>query len=385
MLGPKPAANARRRVMGPSLDDLLGTETPKEKPVSPSSSALPSRPTTTATTTSSSSSTTHRSTEHHDAEDSGGRGPGRARPDAAQGAGRGGGASGDGDGEGEGEEPKDPGIGGGARQQHQQHGHMSSSGEESTRNPPTSSVAPTRNVIIGPCPVSDPRSHQRLALQQLPTEEEEARWAKQEWLRVKGELPTEDDKLKRPDWMLSIPKERTQKTVLGKPRQFRKNSLEIGDSSVWTDTPADKARKAKEREEGIIRKRIPGSEPEQPTGPKKSRVEGEAPLSKQEMEAKKLMDIYNRKYRSKSLVEEYSEKVSRGETVARSGISPEELSFYGRKKELQKKADDGYEPYFDRERDLQSTHIDQSLAHKLVKEAGTLNSRFSASSTVHFD
>lgn len=50
-------------------------------------------------------------------------------------------------------------------------------------------------------------------------------------------------KVERESWMLDLPPERSASLGLG-PRQFRaKLAPEMGDRSVWTDTPTDTARK----------------------------------------------------------------------------------------------------------------------------------------------
>ena len=48
--------------------------------------------------------------------------------------------------------------------------------------------------------------------------------------------------------MLELPDGKPNLFGLGTaPRQFRKKAVELGDRSVWTDTPADKERKAQVR------------------------------------------------------------------------------------------------------------------------------------------
>jgi hypothetical protein len=48
---------------------------------------------------------------------------------------------------------------------------------------------------------------------------------------------------KRENWMLELPPEQAANFGLG-PRQFRVRTMpELGDRSVWTDTPADRLRK----------------------------------------------------------------------------------------------------------------------------------------------
>lgn len=56
--------------------------------------------------------------------------------------------------------------------------------------------------------------------------------------------PTERD-----GWMVSLPTERTDRNTQGQARQFSRNGVqEVGDLSIWTDTPAEIERKAKAAE-----------------------------------------------------------------------------------------------------------------------------------------
>ena len=51
--------------------------------------------------------------------------------------------------------------------------------------------------------------------------------------------------LERDGWMTALPSDRTDRNATGQAREFRRNGLaELGDLSGWTDTPADRARKA---------------------------------------------------------------------------------------------------------------------------------------------
>ncbi|KAL9963409.1 hypothetical protein ACROYT_G026919 [Oculina patagonica] len=51
-----------------------------------------------------------------------------------------------------------------------------------------------------------------------------------------------DVKPTRETWMTELPPDLSKNFGLG-PRKFRARAVEVGDQSVWTDTPADKARK----------------------------------------------------------------------------------------------------------------------------------------------
>uniref|UniRef100_A0A8B9ZVT1 GPALPP motifs-containing protein 1 n=1 Tax=Anas zonorhyncha TaxID=75864 RepID=A0A8B9ZVT1_9AVES len=65
---------------------------------------------------------------------------------------------------------------------------------------------------------------------------------------MKEKLTSADSQLTRESWMTELPPE--LKNFGFGPRTFkRKADDKSGDRSVWTDTPADRERKAKEREE----------------------------------------------------------------------------------------------------------------------------------------
>ncbi|CAG2062526.1 unnamed protein product, partial [Timema podura] len=70
--------------------------------------------------------------------------------------------------------------------------------------------------------------------------------------KMKRKLAGEDDNdgaLKRESWMLELPPDRATEFGLG-PRQFRKKEkLDPGDKSVWTDTPADRLNKKHSQKE----------------------------------------------------------------------------------------------------------------------------------------
>ncbi|KAJ7392069.1 GPALPP motif-containing protein 1 [Desmophyllum pertusum] len=61
-----------------------------------------------------------------------------------------------------------------------------------------------------------------------------------------------DVKPKRETWMTELPPDLSKNFGLG-PRTFRARAVELGDQSVWTDTPEDKDKKSKEGDRGSKR------------------------------------------------------------------------------------------------------------------------------------
>ncbi|KAG5524917.1 hypothetical protein RHGRI_031559 [Rhododendron griersonianum] len=107
---------------------------------------------------------------------------------------------------------------------------------------------------------------------------------------------------KRDEWMTTLPPER-KPGVTTQTAQFSRTSKDgCGDTSMWTDTPSEKAQKAKMKEEGINEIMI--------------KVYNEAAALASKQQEKKettsdaaLVDEYrsNKKKRSKSLVEKHQE------------------------------------------------------------------------------
>uniref|UniRef100_W5ME66 GPALPP motifs-containing protein 1 n=1 Tax=Lepisosteus oculatus TaxID=7918 RepID=W5ME66_LEPOC len=153
--------------------------------------------------------------------------------------------------------------------------------------------------------------------------------------------------LARETWMTELPPE-LQHFGLG-PRTFKKRSgPECKDRSLWTDTPADKERKARERLEG---KRSPEKE--------------EIPqLSERDQEMAEKVSKYNDSKRSESLLNMHTKKLKRK--------TEEEVT-----KPQERRP-------FDRDQDLQVNRFDQAQKKALIKKSQELNTRFSHSKGTMF-
>jgi hypothetical protein len=115
---------------------------------------------------------------------------------------------------------------------------------------------------------------------------------------TREEQEAEAAKPKHEDWMTMLPEHRDLSLTLEqqqKNRTFQRKEKESGgDSSGWTETPADRERKEREKQLGISGAK---RKHEEPSGPDPSAT------------AKRLIDQYNQALRPKSLVEIHQEKL----------------------------------------------------------------------------
>lgn len=148
----------------------------------------------------------------------------------------------------------------------------------------------------------------------------------------------------RESWMTELPPE-LQHIGLG-ARTFKKRSgPEKGDRSIWTDTPADRERKAKERLEGKNK-----SENDKDSTPQ---------LSRKDIEMAEKVTKYNESKRAESLMSLHTKKM---------------------KDKAKEKADQPVERRpFDRDADLQVNRFDEAQKQRLIKKSQELNTRFSHS------
>jgi len=144
-------------------------------------------------------------------------------------------------------------------------------------------------------------------------------------------------KLEREEWMLELPSA-TQAFGLG-PRKFRKNAKELGDRSVWTDTPGDKERKAKLKSV------------EKPAAFK--------PYESRDKEIEENMKEYIKEFKQESLLSIHEKKLKR------------------KHKEEKKEEDPTIRRPFDRETDLQVNRFDNAAKKRMIKQSAELSSRFS--------
>ncbi|KAM6943434.1 GPALPP motifs-containing protein 1 [Xenentodon cancila] len=148
----------------------------------------------------------------------------------------------------------------------------------------------------------------------------------------------------RETWMTELPPE-LQHIGLG-ARTFKKRSgPENRDRSIWTDTPADRERKARERVEGK----------------KKGEVEKDnvAQVSHRDLEMAEKVSKYNESKRAESLISLHTKKM---------------------KEKAKEEADKPVERRpFDRDTDLQVNRFDEAQKQRLLKKSQELNTRFSHS------
>ncbi|XP_029458769.1 GPALPP motifs-containing protein 1 isoform X2 [Rhinatrema bivittatum] len=147
--------------------------------------------------------------------------------------------------------------------------------------------------------------------------------------------------LKREFWMTELPPE-LKGFGLG-PRTFKKKTDEkSGDRSVWTDTPADKERKAKERQEAKT---------------STSKGEEESYLSERDKKMAEQVSSHNDSKRSESLLDLHQKKLKR-------------------KAEGEKSKPQERRP-FDRDQDLHVNRFDEAQKKALLKKSRELNTKFS--------
>nr|XP_032637646.1 GPALPP motifs-containing protein 1 isoform X3 [Chelonoidis abingdonii] len=163
--------------------------------------------------------------------------------------------------------------------------------------------------------------------------------------RMKEKLTSDDDgskQVSRESWMTELPPE-LKGFGLG-PRTFKRRTDEkSGDKSIWTDTPADRERKAQEMQEA-----------------KKSASKGdeEIVLSARDKRLAEQLSSYNDSKRSESLMDMHHKKL--------------------KSKAIEDKKPQERRP-FDRDQDLQVNRFDEVQKKALIKKSRELNTRFSHS------
>ncbi|KAI4889468.1 hypothetical protein NFI96_011636 [Prochilodus magdalenae] len=201
--------------------------------------------------------------------------------------------------------------------------------------PDPSSSEEEDDAVIGPMPTKD-AAQSSVAL-------DIERRAKRMRDKLMG-LDNEPEELKRESWMTELPPE-LQHIGLG-PRTFKKRSgPENKDRSIWTDTPADRERKARERQEAKEKGRP--AKDEDPHLPQK------------DLDMAEKVSKYNESKRGESLLSMHTKKMKR---------KAEEDS----KKPVERRP-------FDRDNDLQVNRFDEAQKKALLKKSQELNTRFSHS------
>uniref|UniRef100_A0A8C4U941 GPALPP motifs-containing protein 1 n=1 Tax=Falco tinnunculus TaxID=100819 RepID=A0A8C4U941_FALTI len=162
--------------------------------------------------------------------------------------------------------------------------------------------------------------------------------------RMKEKLTSADSdeskQVTRELWMTELPPE--LKSFGFGPRTFKRRADDkSGDRSIWTDTPADRERKAKEREEA-----------------KKSACKDneETVLSGREKRLVEQVTSYNESKRSESLMDMHQKKL-------KSKASEEKNKSQERRP-------------FDRDQDLKVNRFDEAQKKALIRKSRDLNSKF---------
>ncbi|XP_072473286.1 GPALPP motifs-containing protein 1 [Notamacropus eugenii] len=187
--------------------------------------------------------------------------------------------------------------------------------------------------IIGPMPTKGPVDYS-------VTKEFERRAQ-----RMKEKLTKGDDDGSRPvtreSWMTELPPE-LKGFGLG-PRTFKRRADDrSGDRSVWTDTPADKERKAKEAQEA--KKQTGKSDEERVLSGRDKRLAEQVSSYNDSKRSESLMDIHHKKLKNKTAEEKNKPQERRP---------------------------------FDRDQDLKVSRFDEAQKRALIKKSKELNSRFS--------
>lgn len=167
--------------------------------------------------------------------------------------------------------------------------------------------------------------------------------------KMKDRLTKGDEgpvELAREAWMMELPPE-LQHIGLGARTFKKKSGPENKDRSIWTDTPADRERKAQERLEG---KRSGQAEKEADT----------PQLSQKELRMAEKVSQYNETKRGESLINLHQKKMKR-KAEEEEGSKPAERR------------------PFDRDNDLQVNRFDEAQKQRLLKKSQELNTRFSHS------
>nr|XP_056718094.1 GPALPP motifs-containing protein 1 [Euleptes europaea] len=190
-------------------------------------------------------------------------------------------------------------------------------------------------AIIGPLPAKGPTESSVAA-----DFECRARRMKEKLL---GHDDNESKQVKRESWMTELPPE-LKGFGLGSRTFKRRADDKSGDRSIWTDTPADRERKAKEMQDG-----------------KKSASKGDGAIVVSERDKKLVEQVssHNDSQRSESLMEIHHRKMKR--KAAEEKNKPQERR------------------PFDRDEDLQVHRFDEAQKRALIKQSRDLNTRFSHS------
>ncbi|KAF7238658.1 GPALPP motifs-containing protein 1 [Varanus komodoensis] len=188
-------------------------------------------------------------------------------------------------------------------------------------------------TMIGPMPAK------RLVESSITTEiDRRAQRMKEKLLGQDGDGSKQ---VKRESWMTDLPPE-LKSFGLG-PRAFKRRADDkSGDSSVWTETPADREKRASEQKNA--KKSI-------------SKDDAEIFLSERDKRLMEQLSTYNETQRSESLMDIHQKKIKN--KAAEEKDKPQERR------------------PFDRDQDLKALRIDEAQKKALIKKSRDLSTRFS--------
>lgn len=152
-----------------------------------------------------------------------------------------------------------------------------------------------------------------------------------------------DTKPKRDTWMTELPADLSKNFGLG-PRKFRSRAVELGDQSVWTDTPSDRAKKSTEAEKAP--KRGAGNDKPDRTPWEQAR---DQQMSNQ-------VENYNKRHRGESLMDMHAKKLEK-------------------QKEKDKDKPVERRP-FDRDKDLNLPRMSDGQRKSIINKSKEIGSRF---------
>ncbi|XP_075495715.1 uncharacterized protein LOC142533015 [Primulina tabacum] len=196
---------------------------------------------------------------------------------------------------------------------------------------------------------------------ELKVMREAAQWRRLQGISMKGDdilLAELDVKTapKREEWMTTLPPERKPGVSMHSSKFIKSSKEGRGDTSVWTDTPSERAQKAKMNYLEAYNEAAALASNEQETRKMSSEAE--------------LVDEYNKAKRSKSLVEKHQEASAKSRVKKRSK----------QEQESAKQEWEGNHPWkpWDREKDLTAGRQSVNLDRENMTQG--LSSRFSSSS-----
>ncbi|XP_022358573.1 GPALPP motifs-containing protein 1 isoform X2 [Enhydra lutris kenyoni] len=187
--------------------------------------------------------------------------------------------------------------------------------------------------IVGPMPAKGPVNYS-------VTTEFEKRAQRMKEKLTKGDNDSSKP-MTRESWMTELPPE-MKDFGLG-PRTFKRRADDkSGDRSVWTDTPADREKKAKETQEA--RKSFNKKDEEHTLSGREKRLAEQVSSYNESKRSESLMDIHHKKLKNKAA----EEKNKPQERIP-----------------------------FDRDKDLKANRFDEAQKKALIKKSRELNTRFS--------